>query len=423
MALIIGTRTRRLDISDDRDIIIVPEGSLIAVESTTPVILFQNNVGNADILINGSIIGAGVGIDLGFTSGFNDIVIGKTGQITTIRDGIRITETIRNPRDGGNDIVVEGSITSVNNTGIFVNTDNNEITITGSVFGGINAINAGGTNNQIINSGEVTSSNDGIRAGDEALILNTSLIDAGNNGVDLVGLSNAALENTGSIAGGGTGVVLNFATDVTVSNSGTIDGREIGVSFGGSNGTTIINTGEITSPGTGLQGVLVSGSTSIVNHGLIQGGESFAIDLNGDVSSGENTSNGVVLENTGVITGSVRLTDDGDVYDGTGGGVVNGSIIAGAGDDLFLIGGADDRMIGGPGEDLFFFTTREFGQDTITDFRPGEDTLFFAQSGLGAENLVISQRTNDVLIEADSGSSVLLLNVNINALSDGDFLF
>lgn len=88
---------------------------------------------------------------------------------------------------------------------------------------------------------------------------------------------------------------------------------------------------------------------------------------------------------------------DDSLYGGTG----NETLIGGAGNDLIDGGAGNDTLTGSDGADVFRYSVRNFGQDTITDFQIGVDTLDL--SGLGfydkaALAWAASQSGNDTVI-------------------------
>lgn len=100
----------------------------------------------------------------------------------------------------------------------------------------------------------------------------------------------------------------------------------------------------------------------------------------------------------------------------------NDDLSGGAGDDILDGGFGDDTLRGGAGRDLFGFTSRQFGSDTIGDFTLGSDRIDLR--GLGIGNLIslkpyLSQNGNDVVIETAFGGereAITITNMTISSL-------
>ena len=128
-----------------------------------------------------------------------------------------------------------------------------------------------------------------------------------------------------------------------------------------------------------------------------------------------------------------------DFLDGGGGndtlfgGDGNDTLSGGDGDD-FLIGRSGDEVLtGGAGADVFGFRIpptsvvwlnglEGFGTDTITDFEIGIDTIRFGWTEFDALSLAV-QSGNDVHIDYGFGSTIILQNTSLGALSASDFVF
>jgi Ca2+-binding RTX toxin-like protein len=87
----------------------------------------------------------------------------------------------------------------------------------------------------------------------------------------------------------------------------------------------------------------------------------------------------------------------------------------------------DDTLIGGEGEDIFEFDQNGFAndQDVVQDFQLGVDRLDFSASSigdLGEFQDVATQVGADVVIDTGNGA-ITLLNVQVGAMSFGDFIF
>ena len=98
-------------------------------------------------------------------------------------------------------------------------------------------------------------------------------------------------------------------------------------------------------------------------------------------------------------------------------------IEAGDGFDLIQGRSGDDTMNGGAGADIFFFEAESFGNDIIEDFETGSDVLDFRLDPSVAvlSDLTIVSSGPDTLVMAPGGS-IRLLNVDVGAIQDSDFL-
>jgi Ca2+-binding RTX toxin-like protein len=112
----------------------------------------------------------------------------------------------------------------------------------------------------------------------------------------------------------------------------------------------------------------------------------------------------------------------------------NDTLDGGAGDDLLHGGIEDDLLSGGAGADTFafhvgtnltpilLFSLDGEGLDTITDFEAGLDKVKFGWTEFDALSLA-AQSGNDVVITYGVGSTLTLLDTQIDDLSAGDFVF
>lgn len=138
------------------------------------------------------------------------------------------------------------------------------------------------------------------------------------------------------------------------------------------------------------------------------------------------------------------------------GGLGNDSIFGGAGNDWLQGGGGRDKLLGGGGKDKLlggsqndrldggigndvltggggadkFIFRNKYGNDTITDFNATnnrEDIDLSAVSRiktyLDLVNNHMEQVGKDVVIDDHAGTTITLLNVDIDDLGKGDFLF
>lgn len=183
-----------------------------------------------------------------------------------------------------------------------------QATIYGSVFG---------TFGLSLGDSSTLDSNQRVYIGDGATVGGTSA------GVRVSGFG-ARVENHGEIQGTANGLIFSGtgATGSRLFNYGTIDGGDNGIARGAATNTETIE---------------------INNYGTITA-EFEAFNANG-ASAIER------IYNRGTITGDIDLGLGNDLYDGRG-GVLNGTVMGGDGDDMFVLGAGADEVSGGNGIDL-----------------------------------------------------------------------
>jgi Ca2+-binding RTX toxin-like protein len=115
-------------------------------------------------------------------------------------------------------------------------------------------------------------------------------------------------------------------------------------------------------------------------------------------------------------------------FDSIDGGAGNDTINGNAGIDRIVGGAGNDTLTGGANDDTFIFHSG-FGQDTITDFVAGASANEFIEFDAGifanyaSLQSAMQQVGSDVQITADVANSVLLKNVVLANLTQGDFHF
>jgi Ca2+-binding RTX toxin-like protein len=123
--------------------------------------------------------------------------------------------------------------------------------------------------------------------------------------------------------------------------------------------------------------------------------------------------------------GSDLLNGD-DGNDTIYGDSANDTISGGGGADVIIGGNGDDALTGGTGTDVFLFADG-FGSDQINDF--GVDDIINLAAITVFENFEdmiayqASQLGSDVSINDGLGNSILLKNVLLTSLNEGDFVF
>ena len=111
--------------------------------------------------------------------------------------------------------------------------------------------------------------------------------------------------------------------------------------------------------------------------------------------------------------------DADDIYGGSGNDLLRGR----GGADLLDGGEGDDQLFGNGGRDIFQFG-RDFGEDSIEDYRDGVDRIDLTDfSFLTFAGLEIAQEGADTRIVVLDEGSILLVGVNAGVLDAGDFLF
>lgn len=206
---------------------------------------------------------------------------------------------------------------------------------------------------------------------------------------------NFNLENAGQISGVTFGIVTQM-------DSATDTGR-------------IVNSGQIVGGSTGIAYNFFSdeGTITLSNTGLIWGG-------NFSLRSAETTS--YLVTNRGEMRGAVELGNLADLVDNVG-GIINGTITMGGGDDTLRVGSSRESVVGGLGNDLLDFTdsgtvrvnlttpasnTGAAAGDSYTEFETiwgsltGSDSL----TGDGLANTLKGQGGNDQLFGQNGADSL-----------------
>ena len=225
--------------------------------------------------------------------------------------------------------------------------------------------------------------------------------------------------NAGNIvatATGGTGIVNNACAisspsgTLHITNSGLIEASDnsdtvdsVAINFYGSNPNTVVNSGTIR----GDYAIReynpygYNGQAVVENSGLIDG--SIALADGNDI-----------VRNSGQINGIVDLGANEDVYDGHL-GRVSGTVLGGEGSDLLIGGASRDTLNGGAGEDVLFGG----GGDTLTG-GSGADTFVFATitAGAPAESITdFVSGTDRIDLRALSPTSVTVSGGTVTAVT------
>ncbi|WP_420325722.1 hypothetical protein [Mameliella sp.] len=278
----------------------------------------------------------------------------------------------------------------------------------------------------VVNHGTIHSTNsDAINFQDSDGAARFNLINTGritsndSEAVDAdVGESYMYLSNAGLISGENSG--LSLTSDATnsfthiLNNSGVIEGlasRALNFTFGNTGDFLITNSGTISGWSEGLR---TSRDTDvlILNSGLIEarafGGD--AIDLNG----GDD-----VVRNAGTIIGDVTLEDGNDYLDNNG-GVINGTVLAGAGNDTMAGSDSSDDFRGGSEAD----TIVGRGGDDLLDGDSGDDFILGGAGNddvdAGADNDTVNGNAGDDSIYGEGGNDLLVGQDGSDLLDGGE---
>lgn len=179
------------------------------------------------------------------------------------------------------------TISTTLTTGVTLSTQYTTITATGSISSaGTAAVYApDGTNNTLVNAGQITDSN------------------SAGFGVSLA--AGGSVSNTGSIGSAGTGVYAKGAA-ATISNSGTISAvNQVGVALLAGGSISNAASAEISSDGLGI---VVFGTGTVTNLGTIASRYAYGIELQ-NVGTISNATGGVI---TGAVR-AIELNGAGDV--------------------------------------------------------------------------------------------------------------
>jgi len=370
----------------------------------------------------------------------------NTGTVSASGDGLDVN-------DGGTVYATNGygaSVVSALESAFEIRATRFELTNSGSMQGRSTAISVTANTDSssavpvyIFNDGSIQSSNsDGIlvAAGNGTTIENHGLIAGENEGIQLsTGVGVATLTNTGTISGSNSYGVIAVNAPIEINNTGEIISADsVGILLRDTL-DDVLDRSYLTNSGTissryGVFSVQVEGDSPIsaVNTGLITG----SVDLSDGVD---------FLINTGDIGSNVYLDAGDDSYNGFGDSHVQGAVYGEEGNDTLigghnadvLYGGSDnDSLFGGLGDDELYGGTgfdllRGGAGGDVIDGGDGLDTADYANSTGGViidlrnGNAAGGHATGDILsnIESLIGSSfddTLLGSSGINSLNGGN---
>jgi Ca2+-binding RTX toxin-like protein len=102
------------------------------------------------------------------------------------------------------------------------------------------------------------------------------------------------------------------------------------------------------------------------------------------------------------------------------GGTGKDRLSGGAGKDKVDGGEGNDLLAGGGGKDQFAFD-KDFGRDTVKDFKPGQDHIDLGGTGLDFADIKISEHSGDAIIKTSEGK--IVVDHAGGDLHESDFLF
>ncbi|MBO9433124.1 CHRD domain-containing protein [Ruegeria sp. R13_0] len=350
---------------------------------------------NAFTLNNDGLIQGRGNAAAGTNAAGDGIRIGNVGNAGTFTGSITNAGTVLS--EGANGTV--GAFRAVNN----VNFQGQLVNEEGGVFAGVqNGVYFGTgdhTGGSFVNRGTVTSDSRAVNIDGEGLeVVNAGeILGTGNqrNGTvyadgtadnytfNNTGLVDAGLGNNGSAVSLQTGDVEGDIVSAAILNEGTLQGRGDAVEGNQVGDGLRLFTSQSEA---GFAGV-------VVNEGLIAGSETSDAAAGIRVDGGLNLL-GAIL-NEGEIRGTVNAIDASDAGDVTivndDEGVINGNVLLGAGDDIFVdLGTTNGNIDGGAGDDVLIagdadnVLTGGLGNDFI-DGGDGIDTADFSDLDVAVE--------------------------------------
>lgn len=207
-----------------------------------------------------------------------------------------------------------------------------------------------------------------------------------------------------------------YGAGLDLVNEGLIEGSEAAIrleNFGAAAlKSRIINTGTIFGDDYGILGTDDTiDALTVENSGLIA-----ARSVNKAIFLSDNAVANDVLINSGMIRGSVALGGGNDLYDGRGGGTVDGLIGGGAGNDTFRPGSAEERFDGGLGADTLDFRG-DLAVTIALDNSFEAEGMALGDTWVGIEHVIGSIRADR--ISGDGTANRLVGGGGIDTLAGG----
>jgi outer membrane autotransporter protein len=322
-------------------------GTIFGVNNTT-----TPTGGNDGVLLaSGSVSNSGAGAFIeGFTNGIEIDGAGSVGNSSTVfgmTNGIDIT--------GAGAVTNSGQIFGVNNAGTPTSGNDGVLLASGTVNN-----TSGGLIDGFVNGIEI----DGAGG-----VVNVGQVSGLTNGVDITGAGavvNSGVINSGNAAGDNDGVLVGTGSTVTNLASGTITGFNAGVGVTGNgsvnNAGSITGTDGIDVTGTGI--VLNTGTVTAVTDGVLTGGASSSVTLQGgSITAGGGGSNDVSLTgatSSVTINGRTLLTANGpDLHDTVNDGTLNLHLVGITPGQAALIVAAEGAAAAAPGTTFTVFAGGE----------------------------------------------------------------
>lgn len=270
-----------------------------------------------------------------------------TSIVTVVSAGIRT----RGSADSAVDVIVDGSVTSLNSHGISlygtnafgIGSNTVSIGVSGSVRSdadGRSAVRVLGDFGEVINAGGIHGLDTGVRIEDaRSIVRNTGIIEGGDTAVlvrqteDGNSTTDSEVYNSGTIAGGSHGVDFDLGlialTAVSLRNSGHVS-ADIAVESSAAS-TVLVNHGVITGTDYGFLQLGTESIYDIVNSGSIRG-DAYGTRGQGD---GSVTNSGTIEGGTNGIRGegATSVVNTGHVFGNFAIEVVS--------TDLFLVNSGD----------------------------------------------------------------------------------
>ncbi len=271
---------------------------------------------------------------------YTDIASTSLGNVSATFAGDVIANGLGLVLSGNNSVVrilATGSLTAyeinAGNSGIYLGGSGSNLINGGQVTAAqsIGVLSFGG--NQIINRGTIDAASGvliGLAGASNDILINSGQI-SGNSFGDA---SNSVRYNNGVIAEGNNSRIVNLAGG-TISASSS-EGAGV-LLHNSANGSTVENHGEIVSVnyfGVSFHQLLAGNTGSLFNDGLITGASGSFL---GSAQADDVT-------NRGVMNGDVSLEGGADLFDGRGGSV-DGNVMGGLGDDIYIVDDATINLV------------------------------------------------------------------------------
>ncbi|MFZ5714528.1 MAG: autotransporter outer membrane beta-barrel domain-containing protein [Bradyrhizobium sp.] len=263
----------------------------------------------------------GVTTDQNGTNGYGSGAIDNLS--VTVVQGASVTGTSYGIRFNTGTVVNSGTITGINDRGIFgatsanvtnfgtisgylgVDTGGNGVVTNFGAISGTTSDGVRGTTITVVNSGTITAAYDGVFAIGTSTVVNSGSITGNSHGV--YALADISVDNSGSIASVG-GAIYAPNGSATVVNSGTIAMTDtFGSVMYALTNLTLINSGIVTSTSVGPSS---SGTIDVTNSGSILN-NGFGPAISGTVAKVTNSGIIIAVDGAAVSASNVTVTNSG----------------------------------------------------------------------------------------------------------------